>query len=127
MIDALAEDFGVPVHETPTGFTAMAPAFRAYDAIIAGEETGGFAFRNHLPDRDGILTSLFLLDMLVQRGGDLGDALAALEARVGKWRYDRLDLPCRQEQGEEICGASGRPRRSASPVRRSRGWSRPTG
>lgn len=102
MIDALAQDFGVPVHETPTGFTAMAPVFREHDAIIAGEETGGLAFRNHLPDRDGILTSLFLLDLLVQRGGDLIDALADLEARVGKWCYDRLDLPCRQEQGEEI-------------------------
>lgn len=100
MIDILAEDFGVPVFETAVGFTAMAPVFREQEAIIAGEETGGFAFRNHVPYRDGILSSLFLLDIVVQHDGDLGAALAELEARVGQWSYERLDLPCRRDQAE---------------------------
>ncbi len=102
MIDILAKDFGVPVFETPVGFTAIAPVFQEQQAIIAGEETGGFAFRHHLPYRDGIISSLFLLDLLVQRGGNLDDAIAALEARVGSWAYERLDIPCRQEQGDAV-------------------------
>ncbi len=100
MIDVLAADFGVPVFETPVGFTAMAPVFMEQDAIIAGEETGGFAFRNHVPYRDGILSALFLLDIVVQHDGDLTAALRDLEARVGQWSYERLDLPCRREQAE---------------------------
>ena len=115
MIDVLAADFGVPVFETPVGFTAMAPVFMEQDAIIAGEETGGFAFRNHVPYRDGILSALFLLDIVVQHDGDLTAALGDLEARVGQWSYERLDLPCRRDQAEaaiaRIRGAA--PRRLA--------------
>ncbi len=102
MIDELAADFGVEVHETPVGFTAMAPVFQEHDAIIAGEESGGFAVRHHLPDRDGILSGLFLLDLLVRRNTDLAGAIAALEARVGRWSYERLDVPCRLDQCDDV-------------------------
>jgi len=100
MIDILASHFNVTVHETAVGFTAMAPVFQEHDAIIAGEETGGFAFRNHVPYRDGILSALFLLELVHHRDGKLDVALAELEARVGKWSYERLDLPCHPEQAE---------------------------
>ena len=113
MIDVLAQHFGVPVFETRVGFTAMAPVFREQDAIIAGEETGGFAFRHHLPYRDGIISSLFLLDLIVQHGGNLNDALADLEARVGKWSYERLDLPCRRDQADVVTARSASRPRSA--------------
>lgn len=102
MVDALAQDFGVPVYETPVGFTAMAPVMREQDAIVAGEESGGFAVRHHLPDRDGILSGLFLLDLLVRRDSDLNGAIAALEERVGQWSYERLDIPCREDQCEAV-------------------------
>ncbi|MGN6674983.1 MAG: phosphoglucomutase/phosphomannomutase family protein, partial [Thermomicrobiales bacterium] len=102
MIDALGEHFGAPVHETPVGFTAMAPVFREHDAILAGEESGGFAFRHHVPERDGILSGLFLLDFLVRRETDLAGAIAALEARVGKWYSERLDIPCRFDQCDTV-------------------------
>lgn len=100
MIDILAEHFGVPVHETDVGFTAMAPVFQEHDAIIAGEETGGFAFRNHIPYRDGILSALFLLELVNRWDGNLDGALAALAARVGQWSYERVDIPCRPEQAD---------------------------
>jgi phosphomannomutase len=121
MIDALARDFGVPVYETPVGFTAMAPAFQEHDALIAGEESGGFAFRNHLPDRDGILSGLFLLDLLVRRDYDLAAALAALRGRVGEWFYERLDLPCRAELCDNLMArvrASGVKRLAGAPIAR---------
>ena len=102
MVNLLAQDFGVPVYETPVGFGAIAPLLREHDAIIGGEETGGFGFRHHLPERDAILSALFLLDLLAQRGGTLDDAIADLEARVGEWFYERLDLPCRLEQAGEV-------------------------
>ena len=102
MIDRLAKDFGVPVHETPVGFTAMAPVMREHDAILAGEESGGFAFRHHVPDRDGILSGLFLLDLLVRRDTDLAGAIAGLRQRVGDWHYERLDVPCSRDRCDEV-------------------------
>ncbi len=102
MVDLLARDFGVPVYETPVGFGAVAPLLRQHDAIIGGEETGGFGFRHHVPERDGILSALFLLDLLAHRGGTIDDAIADLEARVGEWFYERLDLPCRLEQSINV-------------------------
>lgn len=102
MVDELASHFGVEVHETPVGFTAMAPVFQEHDAIIAGEESGGFAVRHHIPDRDGILSGLFLLDLLVRRNVDLGGAITMLEERVGKWFYERQDIPCRLDQCDAV-------------------------
>lgn len=102
MIDRLAEDFGVPVYTTPVGFTQMAPLLREHDAIIAGEETGGFAFRHHIPDRDGLLSGLFLLDLLVRRNVDLTRAIALLRERVGEWFYERVDIPCARDRCDEV-------------------------
>ncbi|HET8630139.1 MAG TPA: phosphoglucomutase/phosphomannomutase family protein [Thermomicrobiales bacterium] len=102
MLDRLAEDFGVPIYETPVGFTAMAPLMREHDAILAGEESGGFAFRHHFPDRDGLLAGLFLLDLLVRRNSDLATVIGALQQRVGDWFYERLDIPCPRERCGEV-------------------------
>ena len=102
MLDRLAEDFGVPIYETPVGFTAMAPLMREHDAILAGEESGGFAFRHHFPDRDGLLAGLFLLDLLVRRNSDLATVIDALQQRVGDWFYERLDIPCPRERCGEV-------------------------
>lgn len=113
MVDLLAQDFGVPVLETPVGFGSIAPLLIEQNAIIGGEETGGFGFRHHLPERDAILSALFLLDLLAHRGGTLDDAIADLEARVGEWYYERQDLPTRQEQ----CHAVIERVRSAAPRR----------
>jgi phosphomannomutase len=121
MIDRLARDFGVPVYETPVGFTAMAPLMRQHDAILAGEEGGGFAFRNHLPDRDGILSGLFLLDLLVRRDTDLEGAIEALRERVGDWFYERLDLPCPPDRCDEVLArfaSAGAKRLAGVPIAR---------
>ena len=56
MLNKLGELYGVPVHETGVGFKYVAPAMIQYDALMGGEESGGYAFRNHVPERDGILT-----------------------------------------------------------------------
>ncbi len=101
MIDLLATQYNVPVFETPVGFTAMAPAFLNQGAIIAGEGTGGFAFRDHLAYRDGIIAALFLLELVQQRGG-LDTALAELTARVGTWAFEQIDLPCSTAQAAAV-------------------------
>jgi phosphomannomutase len=64
----LGEIFNVPVYQTAVGFKYVAPLMTARDAIIGGEESGGYGFRGHVPERDGILASLYFLDFMVRTG-----------------------------------------------------------
>src|SRR6185436_17360859 len=68
MATMLAEHYGVPAYETPVGFKYIGPLMMEHDALIGGEESGGYGFRGHLPERDGILAGLFLLDAVAASG-----------------------------------------------------------
>ncbi|MFQ5473521.1 MAG: phosphoglucomutase/phosphomannomutase family protein, partial [Dehalococcoidia bacterium] len=83
MIERLGELYDVPVHETPVGFKHLGPKMLESDALIAGEESGGFAFRGHLPERDGILSGLYILDLLARRGKQLPGLVEELFEKVG--------------------------------------------
>ena len=93
MVDRLGDIYGVPVFDTPVGFKHLGPVMMREDALIAGEESGGFAFRGHLPERDGILSGLMLLEMVVMTGKSVSELLDDLYERVGPHHYDRIDLP----------------------------------
>ena len=92
MIDKLGAIYDAPVHETPVGFKYLGPVMMSEDALLAGEESGGYAFRGNVPERDGILSGLMLLDMMVKTDMGITDLLGELEAKVGPHHYDRLDL-----------------------------------
>jgi phosphomannomutase len=68
MADRLGQRYGVPVHETPVGFKYVGPKMMETGAILGGEESGGFGFAGHIPERDAIVAGLYALDLLVQRG-----------------------------------------------------------
>ncbi len=92
MVPRLGELYGVPVHETAVGFKHLGPKMRETDAIIAGEESGGYAFRGHLPERDGIISGLYFLDLMARRRKDAADLVAELFDKVGPHYYDRVDI-----------------------------------
>ena len=92
MADQLAKEFGVEVYEVPVGFKFVAPKMMETDAVLGGEESGGFGFRGHIPERDGLLAGLFFADMLVRYKKPISAILADLEKRVGPHSYDRRDL-----------------------------------
>ncbi len=92
MIWRLAELYNVPVHETAVGFKFLGPKMRETNALIAGEESGGFAFRGHLPERDGVLSGLYILDLMASRKKDLPALIEELFAKVGAHYYDRIDI-----------------------------------
>ncbi|MDP6495596.1 MAG: phosphoglucomutase/phosphomannomutase family protein, partial [Dehalococcoidia bacterium] len=92
MVDRLGELYSVPVFDTPVGFKYLGPMMMCEDAIIAGEESGGYAFRGNIPERDGILSGLMLLEMLVKTGKSVSELLTMLEEKVGPHHYDRWDL-----------------------------------
>ncbi|MEO8457979.1 MAG: phosphoglucomutase/phosphomannomutase family protein [Chloroflexota bacterium] len=92
MIWKLGKAYNVPVYETGVGFKYLGPKMVESDAIIAGEESGGFAFRGHLPERDGVLSGLYVFDLMVQRGKTLPELIAEVFAKVGPHYYDRIDI-----------------------------------
>jgi alpha-D-glucose phosphate-specific phosphoglucomutase len=97
MADKLGELFGVTVYEMPVGFKHLGPKMTETQAILAGEESGGFAFRGHIPERDGILSGLFFADMIVRYQKPLSQILTYLESKVGPHHYARHDLPLERE------------------------------
>jgi alpha-D-glucose phosphate-specific phosphoglucomutase len=92
MIFRLGELFNVPVHETPVGFKYIGPVMTSENALIGGEESGGFGFRGHIPERDGVLSALFLLDMMVKTGKRPSELVEYLYSRVGPHHYRRDDV-----------------------------------
>ncbi len=102
MIDRLGVLYDVPVFDTPVGFKYLGPVMMAEEALAAGEESGGYAFRGNIPERDGILSGLLLLDMMVKTSSDPSDLLASLFEKVGPHSYDRWDVTFDPSQREEI-------------------------
>lgn len=102
MISRLGEIYDVPVHQTAVGFKYLGPRMVEVDAIIAGEESGGFAFRGHIPERDGILSGLFLLDLMVSRSMKPSTLVEELYSKVGHHFYSRVDIPLSLEVRPQI-------------------------
>jgi alpha-D-glucose phosphate-specific phosphoglucomutase len=93
MLNKLGKLYGVPVHETGVGFKYVAPKMIETDAMIGGEESGGYAFRGNVPERDGILANLYFLDFMVSTGKKPTELLEMLFEKVGEHYYDRIDTP----------------------------------
>jgi phosphomannomutase len=91
MLDKLGELYKVPVYNTGVGFKYVAPKMLETNALIGGEESGGYAFQNHVPERDGILAGLYILDMMVKLGKKPSQLLDDLFSKVGAHYYDRID------------------------------------
>jgi phosphomannomutase len=99
VIDRLAASRGLEVLETPIGFKYITDAFLEGDAdaarrvLIGGEESGGMAVDGHIPERDGLLNSLLLLEAVATSGKSLKELFEAIELEAGvRHAYDRVDL-----------------------------------
>lgn len=91
MLNKLGKLYGVPVYDVGVGFKYVAPKMLETDAMIGGEESGGYAFHGHVPERDGILAGLYILDMMIKLGKKPSELLDLLFSKVGAHYYDRID------------------------------------
>jgi phosphomannomutase len=101
MLIKLAEKYDVPLYETGVGFKYVAPKMLEVDAMIGGEESGGYAFGGHVPERDGILAGLYLLDLMVRTKKKPSELIELLFEIVGPHYYDRIDNRLDPTQREE--------------------------
>ena len=100
MVDKLGAEFGERVYEVPVGFKNVAPKMMETNALLGGEESGGYAVRGHIPERDGILVGLLFADMMVKTGKTVSRILAELEERVGPHAYARHDIHLQRDSYE---------------------------
>jgi phosphomannomutase len=102
MLEKLGKIYDVPVYNTGVGFKYVAPKMLETDAMIGGEESGGYAFRGNVPERDGILAGLYFLDFMVKMNMKPSELLEVLFEKVGAHYYDRIDTPFKGDRAEKI-------------------------
>jgi len=95
MIDRLAAKYHLPLHETPVGFNHIGELMLSEDILIGGEESGGLSIQGHIPEGDGVLMGLLLLEIIAEAGAALHELVADLQATVGPTCYARRDLHLR--------------------------------
>jgi phosphomannomutase len=91
-VDRIARALGAPLIETGIGFKYVAELMNGGQAVAGGEESGGYAFAFHLPERDGVLSALLLVESLARTGRTLRQALGELATEFGSFAYGRRDV-----------------------------------
>ncbi len=90
-IDRVAAKLGRKVVEVPVGFKNVSERMISDPVLIGGEESGGFGYLNHMPERDGVLSCLLLVEMLAATGQTIKQAVAKLRRETGPFAYGRID------------------------------------
>ncbi len=102
MANRLAQKYGVEVIDTPVGFKFIGPEMIARKAMIGGEESGGFGFMNHIPERDAIVAGLFIADLTIKMGKPLSEVIRYLNENFGPSFYHRDDYHFPEDQRQVI-------------------------
>jgi len=102
MINLLAEKYGLKLYETPIGFKHICELMLGNDILMGGEESGGLGVKGHIPERDGILMGLLLLESIAMTGKGLRQQLNETMDEIGYFYYRRLDLQIEQQAKEKL-------------------------
>jgi phosphomannomutase len=94
LIPRVAESLNLPVFETAVGYKYIADRMLATEVLLGGEESGGIGYGSHIPERDALLSALYVLEAVVESGLDLGEYYQKLQQKTNfSSAYDRIDLP----------------------------------
>jgi phosphomannomutase len=98
MVDKLSAHYGAPIYRTPVGFKFVGPTMIDNDCSMGGEESGGYAFKGHVPERDGSLSGLLFLEAMVMSGKKPSELLTDLQSLVGPHTFRRDDVSYDESQ-----------------------------
>jgi phosphomannomutase len=94
LIPRVAQSLNLPVFETAVGYKYIADRMLATEVLLGGEESGGIGYGSHIPERDALLSALYVLEAVVESGLDLGEYYQQLQQKTNfSSAYDRIDLP----------------------------------
>jgi phosphomannomutase len=102
MINRLAEKYSLKLFETPIGFKHICELMLEHDILMGGEESGGLGVKGHIPERDGILMGLLLLEAMAMSGKGLKQLLNETMDEIGHFYYRRIDLQIAQPAKEKL-------------------------
>jgi len=105
LLDRIAARNGCPFSVHPIGFKYIAERMAGPEFLIGGEESGGIGIQGYLPERDGLLISLLILETMASEGKGLAELLAEMEEDYGAFAYARRDIPCPSEKGVALAAA----------------------
>ncbi|HEY6874589.1 MAG TPA: phosphoglucomutase/phosphomannomutase family protein [Geobacteraceae bacterium] len=108
MVDLLCRKFGLPLFETPIGFKYICELMLEHDILMGGEESGGLGVKGHIPERDGILMGLLLLEAMAASGKGLRRLLEETMDEIGRFSYRRIDLPIENRAKERLIAELGK-------------------
>lgn len=102
MVDRLVARYGLQMRETPVGFNQIADYMLQEDVLIGGEESGGLSIKGHIPEGDGVLMGLLLLEIMADAGVPLHELVADIQQVAGPARYSRTDLRLRHPVAKSL-------------------------
>lgn len=106
-VDAVAELFGVQVHETPVGFKYIGALMESESIIVGGEESGGLSVKGHVPEKDGILACLLMAELVATEKQSLGQILRDLSKKIGNFYTGRINISIVPEQKDALLARLG--------------------
>ncbi|HQP91211.1 MAG TPA: phosphoglucomutase/phosphomannomutase family protein, partial [Candidatus Omnitrophota bacterium] len=92
MLEHIAKDLKVRLYETPVGFKYISNLMETEDILVGGEEAGGMGLKNYIPERDGTLAGLMLVEMMINRKNKIDKILSGMEKKYGRYYYVRSDF-----------------------------------
>ncbi|MBI5124363.1 MAG: phosphoglucomutase/phosphomannomutase family protein, partial [Candidatus Omnitrophica bacterium] len=102
LIDKICKKYGLKMRETPVGFKYICEIMRKEDVLVGGEETGGIAFKGFIPERDGILSGLLILEMMAMRKKSLERIIKDIDKEYGTYEYRRFDMKTSDEKKNRL-------------------------
>jgi alpha-D-glucose phosphate-specific phosphoglucomutase len=102
LIEKICKKYGLKMYETPVGFKYICELMLKKDILIGGEETGGVAFKNSIPERDGILSGLLICEMMAMRKKKILQIMKSIDKEYGTYEYKRLDLKYPDEKKAKL-------------------------
>ena len=102
LINKICQKYDLKMHETPVGFKYICEIMRNETVLIGGEETGGIGFRDFIPERDGILSGLLILELMAYRKKGILEILKDVEGEYGSFVYQRLDSIFHDERKKKM-------------------------
>jgi len=92
MVDNIAKFLKVKLYETPVGFKYISNLMESEDILVGGEEAGGIGFKGYIPERDGMVAGLLLIEMMAYRNKNILQLLNEMERKFGRYYYLRRDI-----------------------------------
>ena len=102
LVDRICEKEGRKLYKTPVGFKYIADIMLKEQVAFGGEESGGYGFGFHIPERDGLLSGLMILELILLKEKPLTDIIKQLHDEFGTAFYKRVDIQVKGNQGRQL-------------------------